>query len=60
MKIINAKRLVDMLQDMQDLDALVKLELTKEEIEGYLDFFAVNFVTPLTTVLQGFEYEKHQ
>ena len=48
-----------MIQDIQDLDNLVKLGLTKEEIEGYLNFFAVNFATPLATIFEELEYEKH-
>ena len=47
-----------MIQDICDLDALTELSLTKDEIEGYLEFFAANFVFPLTTVLRGFDYEE--
>jgi hypothetical protein len=60
MKIINAERLHDMIQDMKDLDDLSRIGLTKEDIEGYLDFFAANIVKPLTTVFEGVEHEKHQ
>ena len=48
-----------MIQDMNDLDDLVKLGLTNEDIEGYLYFFAANIVNPLTTVFEGSAHEKH-
>jgi hypothetical protein len=60
MKIIDIKRLNDMIQDMKDLDDLVKIGLTKEDVEGYLDFFADNIVKPLTTVFEGTQHEKYQ
>lgn len=44
-----------MIQDMNDLDDLNKIGLTNEDIEGYLDFFAVNIVKPLSTVFEGME-----
>lgn len=59
MKIINAERLRDMIQDMKDLEDLMEIGLTREDIEGYLDFFADNIVKPLTTVL-GDNDEKFQ
>ena len=58
MKIINVERLRDMIQDMKDLDDLDKIGLTKEDIEGYLDFFASNIVKSLTTVFEGTNHEK--
>lgn len=59
MNIINAERLLDMLQDQKDLEDLVSLGLTNEEIEGYLEFFATNFINSQATILQDIEYEKY-
>ena len=59
MKIINAERLNNMIQDINDLDDLANIGLTREDIEGYLDFFAINIVKPLSTVFEGIEHEKH-
>jgi len=58
MKIIEYKRLCDMIQDMTDLNDLRGLGLTNDDIEGYLDFFAINIVIPLTTIFEGTN-EKH-
>ena len=55
MKIIDIQKLNDMIQDINDLDDLAKIGLTREDIEGYLDFFADNIVKPLTTVLEGIQ-----
>jgi len=41
-----------MIQDKNDLDDLIKIGLTQEDVEGYLDFFADNIVKPLTTVFE--------
>jgi len=60
MKIIDAERLSNMIQDMKDLEDLIEIGLTNEDIEGYLDFFAANIVKPLTTVFEGVDYEKFQ
>lgn len=49
-----------MIQDMKDLDDLINIGLTSEDIEGYLDFFAANIVKPLSTVLEDSEHEKYQ
>lgn len=57
---MDIKRLQSMVQNIQDLDDLAKIGLTNEDIEGYLDFFAVNIVKPLTTVFEGQKYEKFQ
>ena len=47
-----------MIQDAKDLDDLAKLNLTQEEVEGYLVFFANNFITPLSTIFEEALYEK--
>jgi hypothetical protein len=60
MKILDFNRLNEMIQDLNDLDDLKKIGLTQEEIEGYMDFFAINYVNPLSTVFNGAINEKHQ
>ena len=52
MKAIDIERLNDMIQNLQDLRDLDRMDLTKEEIEGYLEFFASNIVKPFTTVFE--------
>lgn len=60
MKIIDVERLNDMIQDNKDLDDLANIGLTRKDIEGYLDFFAINIIKPLSTIFEGMDNEKHQ
>jgi len=39
-----------MIRDINDLNDLSYFGLNDEELEGYLEFFAPNIVTPLSTV----------
>lgn len=43
--------LLEDLQERQDIEDLkVRYNLTNEEIEGYIEFFAENQVAPLSTI----------
>lgn len=54
LKTMNVKKLNDMIQDIKDMNDLILFGLTEEETEGYLEFFAINIIKPLSTVF-GYE-----